>query len=661
MLLIISIETLGQTTYTWTAGNFDNDWLEPTNWSPNGVPSYSDHVIITNQTYDPLVDGTITIGSMEITSGGFVDFSSGALLQIRGDLTDNYNSGYTNWDATEGAVSFTGWTDSDIDGEFNFYEMHVDKEPTYNLDVNLVSGTYVLINNSLLLKRSGNLNTNHPSSQLMLNSVYDAGGPGWETAYINFYATASNEADIVGDLTMMQSFPGNYKTYHYFSSPVCSSGTLYNNAQFAYYTDQTDSWMSAWTWYPNPSYIPDYIYYYEPEEDPNTPGNNMQYGWQGLNPLTSSIYDVERGQGVCARFKPYYSGSQCTPISFVGTPNRGSFDSPPMDVTNNSETADGYNLMGNPYCAPIDWNMVYLDNSSLPLIAAWQNDGNEYTGEYWWYDADIPYGDYDWDGKIAIAQGFFVVADYDGQEIDFEPRHCVYETRPTVHRKIKPENLACIQIVGQNKRDELVIHFKDSYSKNFVKGEDRSTSLKNAVSITTVHQGIEAKIEKRPLPQNQEVIPLIIQIPESGYYEIKSGTYSLDETKVNIFLEDRELKTFIRLTETSQYGFNANDTKLEGRFFLHFTSPNSTIESNDLYRYQNQAWFNGNNLILNLDPETLGNFEVKLFDVSGRETFHSSVNSGLKILDCSSLNGGIYQLQIIDKGNIQSIKLVKPF
>jgi hypothetical protein len=75
----------------------------------------------------------------------------------------------------------------------------------------------------------------------------------------------------------------------------------------------------------------------------------------------------------------------------------------------------------------------------------------------------------------------------------------------------------------------------------------------------------------------------------------------------------------------------------------------------------NQAYFNQNNLIVNLDPETQLNAEVVLLDVSGRELLRSTLSQSNSVLDCTTLNGGIYQLQIIGKSNNQTLKLVKPF
>lgn len=74
-----------------------------------------------------------------------------------------------------------------------------------------------------------------------------------------------------------------------------------------------------------------------------------------------------------------------------------------------------------------------------------------------------------------------------------------------------------------------------------------------------------------------------------------------------------------------------------------------------------QAYFSGNNLMINLEPETQLNAEVVLLDVSGRELLRTSLNQSNSALDCTTLNDGVYQLQIIGKAQTQSFKLVKAF
>ena len=95
-VLFVSINqiTFGQTSYSWTGGT--GLWSVSTNWSPNGVPTSIDDVVISaDGTYDVTLDVDATVAGIEI--GGITGTQrlvlSGRTLTVNGDVIINTNGG----------------------------------------------------------------------------------------------------------------------------------------------------------------------------------------------------------------------------------------------------------------------------------------------------------------------------------------------------------------------------------------------------------------------------------------------------------------------------------------------------------------------------------------------------------------------------------------
>jgi Secretion system C-terminal sorting domain len=74
---------------TWT-GTVSTDWANACNWSPNGVPTATNPVIIPNVANDPVVSGTAIAKNIDIT-GGNLTVNAGATLTVSADVLELQN------------------------------------------------------------------------------------------------------------------------------------------------------------------------------------------------------------------------------------------------------------------------------------------------------------------------------------------------------------------------------------------------------------------------------------------------------------------------------------------------------------------------------------------------------------------------------------------
>lgn len=85
-------------TYVWE-GNSNEIWSDESNWLAGGIiasvpPTSSDDVIIGNFTspgYWPEITATDVCRHLEFTNNGHIDFGSGGILTVRGDIVSKTN------------------------------------------------------------------------------------------------------------------------------------------------------------------------------------------------------------------------------------------------------------------------------------------------------------------------------------------------------------------------------------------------------------------------------------------------------------------------------------------------------------------------------------------------------------------------------------------
>jgi len=119
-MFIISVTTASGTPYTWQGGT--TNWGTNTNWSPTGVPNGSgDTVTIGDQTNDPILDTSRTIGKVTIAAGGQLliganTLTTAAALDID-SASGGTSAGVLRLDNASSQLTLTGAVTHEIDGE----------------------------------------------------------------------------------------------------------------------------------------------------------------------------------------------------------------------------------------------------------------------------------------------------------------------------------------------------------------------------------------------------------------------------------------------------------------------------------------------------------------------------------------------------------------
>lgn len=267
------------------------------------------------------------------------------------------------------AASFEGPETLKIVGTTN-QQLDVNGETIVNLSINKPEGTTVTLGSSLQL--SGNLsilsaNTDFISSgYLTLLSQRDDG-----TQDASIY-TLPNESEIVGDVRVQRYMAGEGRIYRYIASPV-------TNATVA---DLQEEFPITGT-FENPSSgpgirsnSPSFFYYDESIAD--------ESGWVPYpSSGTSQQAFLTPGLGYAAFIR---RAESATVWEVTGVVNQGEITLPTQYHNYNDPDNDGWNLVGNPYPATIDWDAangwekvnietgIYIRDNSVGQNLFWDGD-----------------------------------------------------------------------------------------------------------------------------------------------------------------------------------------------------------------------------------------------------------------------------------------------
>ena len=311
-------------------------------------------------------------------------------------------------------------------------------------------------------------------------------------------------------------------------------------------------------------------------------GTNPDTGWvPGIN-VSSSI---NQGQGYLAYIfgadlpatldlvGPVTTGNHVFPISYTNT----------GDINN-----DGWNLVGNPYPFPIDW-----DASS-----GWTRTGMTSSMEY--YDANVDaYRGYNHFTNQPINGGSQYIPSHQGYWVqvndaknDFQSTN---EVRSTMtDSAVSPDNFLRLNLLKANYAMEIYINFIDG-ATNGLDGLYDSYQLKSLDSLNTnaylasiVNDSLKMSINSFPNDWSKNYdIPLYIDVKTDTIYTI--NVLEMAPNFLNkicsIRLEDTLTKVITDLLVDSFYSFNASPVNRDNRFILHITGTYAdfSLDSDTLY------------------------------------------------------------------------------
>lgn len=514
-------------------------WINASNWSLGASPnSCSADVLIPSTPSGgifPIMGPAIspTVGNLTIQDGATL--TVGLTLNVCGNITGGTSSFATI--TGNGLVNLMGSGAQDISGKCHFNKLTLNNTSAF-----FVTVTGDITISKVLLLQDGDLLNN---GSVTLKS--DASG----SAYVDFFTYPIGNS-YNGPITMEQYISNTADGYRDISLPVSATVAEVANDFAVVGQNGVNCW---YTYSPYPT-LQEY------REDANADTSNYYGGfWSFTNP--SSYFEPMRGYAARIYNAPLT-------LSVTGNMNNGS---QLLQVTNTpsaTPSADGWNLIGNPYPAPIKWSSVKAMNPG-------RTDGSCYrfttTGEYagtWSAHNGVTGVPLSTTDDISTFQGFFVLA----PATDFlfmEGSVCTAANSVVFYKTESLADEIRLQITNGLVADEAVAYTDANATAGYDAGYDAvKIPAGSSAHISFAIPGKVLAIQVLNELTGQSVLPLNIRVSEDGMYTIHP--ISLNLSGLTAYLKDAETNTLYNLSHTAPAFQLTGEQSYTGRFSVVFQS-----------------------------------------------------------------------------------------
>lgn len=520
---------------TWT-GDLSNQWDLPGNWSCGYVPVFSTTVQIPDVNNDPVLNigSTGSVNNLTIETGASLVITGGT-LEISGTLTNN-----GILDVTDGTIEMNG-TSAQTIGSSVFSGNTVK-----NLNVNNAAGVSLL--GALNVTGILNIQAGNLSSGGFLTLVSSSTG----TALID----GSGAGTVSGNITMQRYLPSAFG-YKYVSSPFQASTVN----EFGDDIDLGDPWPS--------------FYMYDE--------SLAASGWVDYITTSDPLIPLE---GYAAFF-----GSSAVPYTsdVSGVVNNGSLS---VTLYNHNRTyTQGFNLVGNPYPSPINWDAAAgwtktnIDNALYYFKAS---ETDEYGGRYSTYINGISSDD-TVSNIIPSMQGFFVHVTSSGPPwpvtgtLTLDNNVRVTDLTHTFAKSGEKSSIPLLRLAATFEddpasSDPMVIYFDEKAGKGFDSNLDALKLMNTDYNVPNLYSigtdGSKMSIDALPELREDSIcrIPLGVRLNRDGYIIFKLIDIDEKLSGKKIYITDMESGTENDLLDGKHYRVFLNTGEYAGRFFINLSS-----------------------------------------------------------------------------------------
>lgn len=519
-------------------------WLTASNWSlgtpPTGSCAYD--VLIPSTPAGgifPIIGPAVSPYVSNLTIQNGATLTIGLALNICGDLHAGVNS-YASIQGN-GKVIFVGSTEQNIFGKCKFKKVTSNNSSANGINVNgniEISNAWVMQDGDINVNGSFTLKSNSSGNAFLDFFTYPVGG------FFN------------GPLTVEQYVANTADGYRDISLPVTAQVSQLANDFSVVGQNGVNCWYS---------YSP-YPTLQEYREFENTQTTNY-YG--GFWSFTSPAAYFEAARGYAARI---YNAPMT--LSATGNVNYGTQLIQVTNTPSATTTADGWNLIGNPYPSPIKWSSVKALNAGKTSGSCYRfSTTGEYAGTWSAHNGvtGVPSGTTD---EISTFQGFFVLApatDF----MFFENTVCTGGNTVAFYKTDALDNELRLKITNGINADEIVTYTDANATTNNDLGYDAvKIPTGGQVQMSFSLNGEEFAINVLNEITAQTELPLTISVTDNGNYTISA--LSLNLTSLTAYLKDAGTNTLYDLSTTSpSFSVNAGQN-YSGRFSVVFTQNGTT-------------------------------------------------------------------------------------
>jgi hypothetical protein len=599
----INVTGTGAVTFTSTLGNTGT-----INQSSSGTSTFTG--VLTNSAAGTIQtsSGTINITSSFTNSGTFTP--TGGTVNF---ATDFANAGTGTFSATGGTTAFNRSGTQAISNANTGTPVVFNNLTVSGSNTKTLSGT-----GTFAVKSSGVVT-------MAGTAILAAAGKLTLRSDINGSAAvaAMTPGSVTGAVTVQRYVQGGtaaFRGYRLFSSPVYEGVASGNNVYGVAYT-KNSAYLTGTSGtgggFDATSSTPT-IYLYREDKTPSSSATGGNF--RGINKINNATtynlnldnevgtFNIPVGNGFMFFFRGDRATNASTSTSVIpdaatfsntGTLNQGTITvknwytpaSSNLGYTGSGGggnfTVRGYNLVGNPYAATIDWGTFSSSNSANGIYGP-----NIANATYIYNAATKSYAV--WNGVsgtngatryIPSGQGFYVLATGASPSLNFKEIAKVPTQQVTgsnllmgapVEETIAPQFLRLQLVKDATSTEDVILQFNKSATENYILGEDLPYMRgSNAVSLSTFatdNKETPLAINQIPLPKKGLSIPLNVLTNATGIYQLVLAQAKNLPKMFDFWLIDAYKKDTIDIKTNKTYSFSVNTADAttfgSGRFSL---------------------------------------------------------------------------------------------
>jgi hypothetical protein len=603
---------------TWT-GTGGTDWNSAANWSCGLIPSQVVSVQIPNVPNKPVLNGGASgaVNNLVIESGSSLTVT-GSTLSIQGQITSD-----GSLTAAEGTIEMNGSESQQIGADI------FSGNTVQNLIIDNPAGVTLMgpLNVSGVVSvQNGNL-----SSDGYLTLVSTAAG----TALID----GSGTGEVTGNVTMQRYLPSGFG-YKYFSSPFQASTV----SEFGDEIDLTNRFPQ--------------LYRFD-ENDPYSGWIAYSTGTNILNPL----------EGYALNF-----GEVADPVTVdvTGIVNNGDH-SVTLYNHNNPYTA-GFNLVGNPFPSPVDWDGMGWTRTNIDDAVYYfrASTDDSYEGSYSSYVNGVSS-----DGLVSniipSMQGFLVHVT-DGTYPVSGTLGLTNSSRINDHTSpfLKSAAVNYRFLVratasftdDQTSADPLVICFESHAENDFDSPYDALKLFNTDMMVTNFYSIVPSQkiLSINTLPDQVDTamyVPLGLTIYRDGEVSFRLKDVENLPADESIYFRDAQTGVNIDLVRNQEYKVNLSAGEYHGRFMFAFlkslTDVTQPEETGDIF----SAYLSGGIIKATVRYVDGNEGVITVYDVAGRPVYSMKVFEPGQHDLTTGLSQGVYIVTYSTGSRQSTIKMIQ--
>jgi len=326
------------------------------------------------------------------------------------------------------------------------------------------------------------------------------------------------------------------------------------------------------------------------------------------------------------------------------------------------QDGSGWNLVGNPYPSPIDWDATYAGSTNIDgTIYMWDAANNNYftynaetgqssTGTHLTY--------------IATGQAFFVKANAENPSLSIDPSVRTANEIEFLKQAQTTQDLLRITATFNNFTDNVVVLFRNDATDLFdnkYDGYNLTSFSSNLVpDVYTVDAGgTKYSMNTMPYTGENKIIEMAFSSKSDGQVVLKATemeSFDALNPDLSILLEDKHTGQYTSLKQLPEYSFAYTTTDDPNRFRIHFintvgiSEKTKNISTYNVYSVNKELYINMN------DSKSQDGFAY-IYDVQGRLIQTIALDRTGKQHEQIKAKPGVYMVKLVAARNTETHKI----